>query len=266
MSLFPRARKRFGQHFLEPAWVARLVDLVEPRADETFLEIGPGRGALTARLAPRVGHLVCVEVDRDLAAALRASVPANVTVVEADVLRVDIAALLEPSALPARAIGNLPYNISSPILFLLLAAAADGRVLRAATLMLQQEVAARLAARPGSREYGALAVQASRVADIDILLTLPPGAFRPPPKVTSAVVRLRFRPPAVDVGDPVVFEQVVRGVFQHRRKQIGNGLASVAHARGHSAADVLRQADVEPGKRPEALTLEEFARLARAVL
>lgn len=266
MTRFPRAQKRFGQHFLEPAWVTRLLNRVDPQPDETFLEIGPGRGALTRPLAARVHRLICVEIDRHLAAALRASVPAHVEVVEADVLTVDLRALLGPRTAPARAIGNLPYNVASPILFMLLAAADEGRTLRDATLMLQKEVAERLAARPGSREYGGLAVQATRVADVEILLTLPPGAFRPPPKVTSAVVRLHFRPPTVDVGDPNVFEQLVRGVFMHRRKKIGNGLASVAGARGHDAREVLRRAGVDPDKRPEALTLDEFARLARAVL
>jgi len=262
----PRARKRFGQHFLEPAWVVRLVDLVAPNPDDTFVEIGPGRGALTARLAPRVAHLICVEIDRDLAAALAASMPPHVSMVTADVLDTDLGGLVAHDRRPARVIGNLPYNVSSPILFQILGAAAEGRTFRDATVMLQKEVAERLAATPGSREYGALAVQASLIADIDIILTLPPGAFRPPPKVTSSVVRLRFRPPCVDVGEVATFRRLVRGVFLHRRKTILNGLASMGPSLGRAPAEVVAAAGIDPRKRPEALTLEEFARLSRAVL
>ena len=262
---FPRARKRFGQHFLEPAWVARLVDRVAPAADETFLEIGPGRGALTRVLAPRAGRLIAVEIDRDLAAALPAIVP-GVRVVEGDFLEVDLETLLRGERFPVRVIGNLPYNVASPILFKLLHAAAGGTVLGDATLMLQKEVADRLVARPGTADYGALAIQVALSADVERLMTLPPGAFRPPPKVTSAVVRLRFRPPSADVGDVQVFERVVRGVFLQRRKTLLNALKPVADSFGRVAAEVLARAAVDPGKRPEQLTVEEMARVARAVL
>ena len=122
-----RARKRFGQHFLEPAWVAKVIDLIGPRPEDTFLEIGPGRGALTAALAPRVARLVAVEIDRDLAAALPERMPASVRVVEGDFLDADVAALLAGERLPARVAGNLPYNVAIPILARLLAAAAGGR-------------------------------------------------------------------------------------------------------------------------------------------
>jgi len=135
-----------------------------------------------------------------------------------------------------------------------------------ATLMLQREVADRLVAAPGSGEYGTLAVQVAVLADVERLLTLPPGAFRPPPKVTSAVVRLRFRPRAVDVGDPATFERVVRGVFLQRRKTILNALTPVADALHRSAADLIARAGVDPGKRPQALTVAEMAALSRAVL
>jgi 16S rRNA (adenine1518-N6/adenine1519-N6)-dimethyltransferase len=279
---YPRARKRFGQHFLEAAWVARLVDLVDPQPDEVFLEIGPGRGALTRILAPRAHRVIAIEIDRDLAAVLPATVPPNVTVIEGDFLEADVDAILtgglrdayatntpadvRREARPTRVIGNLPYNISSPILFKLLQAADEGRRLSDATLMLQKEVVDRIAAAPGSGDYGTLAIQVARVADVERLLTLPPGAFRPPPKVTSAVVRLRFRPPTVDVGNPEVFEKVVRGIFLQRRKTVANALKPVADALGHSAADVLRRATVDGGLRPEVLTLDEIGRICRAML
>jgi 16S rRNA (adenine1518-N6/adenine1519-N6)-dimethyltransferase len=262
----PRARKHFGQHFLEPAWVAKLIDAVRPDPNDTFLEIGPGRGALTLTVATRVARIIAVEIDRDLAAALPSRAPANVEVVTADFLDVDLAALLTNEHLPVRVIGNLPYNVSSPILFALLHAADDGRRFRDATLMLQKEVADRLVAAPGTGEYGTLAVQTALTASVERLLTLPPGAFRPPPKVTSAVVSLRFHPPIVDVGNAARFERLVRGVFLQRRKTLANALKPVADAFGTSASDMLAEAGVDGRKRPEALTLEEFARLSRAVL
>ena len=258
------ARKRFGQHFLEPAWVDKLVRAVQPSADDTFLEIGPGRGALTRALAPLVGRMIAIEIDRDLAAALPALVPDHVHVIQSDFLEVDLDALLAGERRPVRAIGNLPYNVASPILFRLLDAQDGGRRIADATLMLQREVVDRLVAAPGSREYGALAVQVAVHAEVERLLTLPPGAFRPPPKVTSAVVRLRFRPPAVDVGSRVVFQRVVRGVFLQRRKMLANALAPVADSFGRTSLQVLETAGIDPRRRPETRAVEEFARLARA--
>lgn len=267
---YPRARKRFGQHFLEPAWVARMVDAVGPRPDDTFIEIGPGRGALTKVLAPRVAKVIAFEIDRDLAAALPTTVP-GVEVIEGDFLDADLAHIPGPAHAghytpPARVIGNLPYNISSPILFKLLHAADEGRRFTDATLMLQKEVVDRITASPGTGDYGTLAIQVALVADVERLLTLPPGAFRPPPKVHSAVVRLRFRPASEDVGSPEVFEKVVRGIFLQRRKTLGNALKPVADALGRSSAEVLEKAGVDGSKRPEALTLPEIARICRAVL
>ncbi len=260
---YPRARKRFGQHFLEPAWVAKLVASIEPRQQDAFLEIGPGRGALTRALAPHVARLVGVEIDRDLAAALGSSAPPNVEIVADDFLAVDVARIAKKAGpLPVRVVGNLPYNVSSPILFRLLAAADEGRVFADATLMLQREVADRLVAQPGRKAYGTLAVQVSRLADVTTVLTLPPGAFRPPPRVTSAVVHLTFRPSTVDVGDSTIFERIVRGAFLMRRKTILNALTPVADSLGRDAADLLRQADVDPRLRPEDLTAAAFARIS----
>ena len=261
-----RARKRFGQHFLEPAWVVKVVAAMDPRPDDTFLEIGPGRGALTIQLAPRVGRLVAVEIDRDLAGALSGVVPVPIRVVEGDVLETDLAALLAGEPRPVRVAGNLPYNVATPILFKLLAAADGGRQLADATVMLQKEVADRLVAGPGSSDYGSLALHVALDADAERVLVLPPGAFRPPPKVTSAVVRLRFRPPAVDVGDRAVFERLVRGVFQQRRKTLLNALVPVAATFGKTAADLIERAGVDAKVRPGDVPLAGFAALSRAVL
>ena len=262
----PRARKRFGQHFLEPAWVTKLLDALSPSPDDVFLEIGPGRGALTTPLAGRVRRIVAVEIDRDLAGILQKQLGPTVRVVQSDFLDVDVAGLLQPEARPVRVIGNLPYNVSSPILFKLLHGADEGRLFSDATLMLQKEVADRLLATPGSRDYGSLAIQVALLADVERLLTLPPGAFRPPPKVTSAVVQLRFRPAREDVGDLGTFERLVRGVFLQRRKRLLNALKPVADTFGRSAADLIAAAGVDGTKRPEELTLRDMARLSRAVL
>jgi 16S rRNA (adenine1518-N6/adenine1519-N6)-dimethyltransferase len=230
------------------------------------VEIGSGRGALTRPLAARAGRVVAIEIDRDLAGVLEREQVPNLRIVRADFLDVDLADALRDEPKPLRVAGNLPYNVSSPILFALLAAAGQGEVFSDATLMLQKEVADRLVARPGRKEYGALAIQVALGADVEHLLTLPPGAFRPPPKVTSAVVRLRFHPPAVDVGDSRVFERIVRGMFMQRRKTVANALKPVADSLGRSSAELLARAQVDGGLRPEALTLADIARISRAVL
>jgi 16S rRNA (adenine1518-N6/adenine1519-N6)-dimethyltransferase len=211
-----------------------------------------------------VASLTCIEIDRALAAALAPTLPPHVHIVTGDILSTDLHGLVHELGAPVRVAGNLPYNISSPVLFALLDAGDEGRTVADATLMLQKEVADRLAAAPGSRTYGALTVQVARVADVERLLTLPPGAFRPAPKVASAVVRLRFRA-ALDA-DPAVFERIVRGVFRQRRKTMLRALAPVADTMSMSAADLLARAEIDPGLRPEQLAAAAFARLARAVL
>jgi 16S rRNA (adenine1518-N6/adenine1519-N6)-dimethyltransferase len=259
-----RPRKRFGQHFLEPAWVRKVVDAIDPRPEEIFIEIGPGGGALTRPLAERAATVVAIEVDRDLAAALRAARVPNVTTVEADVLDVDLPALVREhgGGRPVRIAGNLPYNIASPILFRLIDAFRAGAPLGDATLMLQLEVADRLAAAPDTREYGVLAILASLYADVERVLTLPPGAFRPPPAVRSAVVRLRFRRSAVPVEDARLLESLVKTIFTQRRKMLANALKPFAAARGLDAAAALAAAGLDGGRRPETLQLPELARLA----
>ncbi len=263
---FPRARKRFGQHFLEPAWVARLIAAVAPTSEETFLEIGPGRGALTRPLAERAGRIIAVELDRDLFATLGGRLPPNVRLVEGDFLDVDVQELIEAERPPIRVVGNLPYNVASPILFRLLEEAREGAVLCDATLMLQREVADRLLAGPGDADYGAMSIQVQLMADVERILNLPPGAFRPPPKVHSTVVRLSFRRPQVDVGSQTVFERVVRGVFMQRRKTLANALKPVAASFGQSASEILQKAQLDGGRRPETLSLADVARLSQAVL
>jgi 16S rRNA (adenine1518-N6/adenine1519-N6)-dimethyltransferase len=256
------ARKRFGQHFLEPAWVDKLIRAIDPRPDQTFIEIGPGRGALTRPLAARANAVVAYEIDRDLAAALRAETIANVTIVEGDFLQTSVTSV-SPDVLTSRGpgevrvAGNLPYNVGSPILFRLAALYAGGLPIADATVMLQREVADRLVAPPGTGEYGVLSVLMQHVADAQIVLKLPPGAFRPAPKVHSALVRLRFHAPDPPVSDPAVFAALVQAAFTRRRKTLENALK--AYQRG-------RESVLPPGmdgrRRPETLSVAEFAQLA----
>ena len=288
-----RPRKRFGQHFLAPAWADKVVDAIAPASDDRFIEIGPGPGALTLRLAPRVSRLTAIEIDRDLASALAPQLPPTADIVTADFLDLDLAPLLASG--PVRVAGNLPYNITSPILFKLLgvadsvdhggaagsedpaysgAAGSDDPAYRDgpayvpivdATLMLQREVADRLVARPGTKDYGVLTIFTTTRADVERVLTLPPGAFRPVPKVHSTLVRMRFKPSVVPAEVRGIFERMVRSMFTQRRKTLGNALQPFAASVGSSAAAALSTADIDPTRRPETLTLGELAALAAAL-
>lgn len=255
-----RAKKRYGQHFLQGAWADKLVDAIGPNPDDRFLEIGPGLGALTLRLARRVAQVTAVEVDRELIEVLRPQLPPNVTLIEQDFLEADIAALMGGNL--TRVAGNLPYNVSSPILFRLLDAHRRQGQIADATLMLQREVAGRLEAAPGTKDYGVLSIFVQLHADVRRVLSLPPGAFRPAPKVHSAVVKLLFRAPAVAVTDERLFEAMVRSMFTQRRKALSNALKPFAEQRGRSATGVLEAAGVDGRRRPETLQLAELARLA----
>lgn len=256
----PRPRKRFGQHFLQPAWADRVVDAILPRPTDRFLEIGPGPGVLTRRLAPRVAHLTAVEVDRDLAAALQQEAISNLDVVVGDVLEIDPAPIVGTS--PMRIAGNLPYNISSPVLFRLFDWARCFSGVIDATLMVQLEFADRLAARAGTKDYGVLTIFTTMAADVRRLFDLPPGAFRPMPKVRSSVVRLTFRPAPVRPANPDTFAEVVRSVFTQRRKTLANAARQVADAHGLTASAALGAAGIDPHRRPETLGLDEWVRLA----
>jgi 16S rRNA (adenine1518-N6/adenine1519-N6)-dimethyltransferase len=255
-----RAKKKYGQHFLQAAWADKLVAAIEPRRDERFIEIGPGPGALTLRLAPLAGEVTAVEVDLAMVDALRSKLPGNVTLVHADFLDVDVASITHGH--PSRVVGNLPYNVSTPILFRLLDVYRATGTLVDATLMLQREVADRITAAPGTGEYGVLSISAQMHADVRRVLTLPPGAFRPPPKVHSAVVHFRFRPPAVALANGRVFESMVRSIFTQRRKTLRNALGAFATSHHRDAAAALASAGIDPRRRPETLQLTELARLA----
>jgi 16S rRNA (adenine1518-N6/adenine1519-N6)-dimethyltransferase len=241
-----RPRKRFGQHFLhERGVLERIVAEIAPQPGDCIVEIGPGEGALTRRLLEKLPALRAIEVDRDLAARLAAEFPPERLRLErADALEYDFAAL-PPGA---RLVGNLPYNISTPLLFRV--AASAGR-LRDAHFMLQREVAERMVARPSTPEYGRLSVMLQAGFAMTVLLRVPPGAFRPPPKVESALVRMvpLAAPPRCDAAR---FADVVRRAFSARRKTLRNALPEVDFA----------ALGIDAGLRPENLSAEDYARIA----
>jgi 16S rRNA (adenine1518-N6/adenine1519-N6)-dimethyltransferase len=248
-----RARKRFGQHFLEPVWVEKVIKAIDPRPDQDFLEIGPGPGALTRPLAARARSVTAFEIDRDLAAALVDEAIPNLTVVQGDFLEVTDPASpdsLAPS--PRRVAGNLPYNVASPIMFKLVELHAAGVPLLDATLMLQREVADRLVALPGSKEYGVLSILIGH------------AAVRPPPKVLSSLVRLVFRAPDPPVRDLAMFGRIVQAVFTRRRKTMANALLALDEgvAPRLRPSEALTAADLDGSRRPETVSIAEFARLA----
>ena len=259
----PRPRKRFGQHFLEPAWVQKVVRAIDPRPDETFVEIGPGRGAMTRPLLDQARAVVAFEIDRDLASALEAWAKPNLTIVQGDFLE---SRWLDTHRLesPLRVAGNLPYNVASPILFRLAELHAGGVAFADATLMLQREVADRLIAEAGTSEYGVLSILLRHVADVERLYVLPAGAFRPAPRVQSALVRVRFHPPTPAARSHAVFTSMVRAVFTRRRKTLANALLAFAPSAETPPGTILARAAIDGRRRPETLTIAELVRVADA--
>jgi len=257
------ARKRFGQHFLEPAWVAKVIKAIDPRLNDEFIEIGPGRAALTTPLTTVARHVTAFEIDRDLAYTLRESAPPNLTVVEGDFLESDWLERHPPSG-RVRIAGNLPYNVASPILFRLIELFEDGLQIADATLMLQREVVDRLLAEPSTKEYGTLSVLVRLSADVERLLTLPPGAFRPMPKVQSSLIRLRFHLPFPSPANRAEFETMVTAVFTRRRKTLENALRAYQESDRERIAAALERAGIDGQRRPETLDLAEFVRLSDA--
>ncbi|WP_423821616.1 16S rRNA (adenine(1518)-N(6)/adenine(1519)-N(6))-dimethyltransferase RsmA [Salinisphaera sp. SPP-AMP-43] len=250
------ARKRFGQHFLhERGVIDRILAALDPAATDRMVEIGPGQGALTDPLLARLERLSVVEIDRDLIAALeaRAANTPQLEVIPGDALKIDYQQLAERRGGTLRLVGNLPYNISSPLLFALL---GSGAPILDMHFMLQKEVVDRMVAPPGSRDYGRLSVAIAARAEANLLFDVGPGAFNPPPKVMSSVVRLRPRPPAFTIDDNAMFDQVVAAAFGQRRKTLRNAL------KPYLSAEDIEACGVAPGERAERLSAAEFAQLA----
>ena len=250
-----RARKRFGQNFLADArYVERIVEAVDPRPGDNIVEIGPGLAALTEGLVMGAGRVTAIEIDRDLAARLREQfTPAHLVLHEADALEFDLRSL----GTDLRIVGNLPYNISSPLLFRI---AGVANVVRDVHVMLQREVVARMTAPPGTADYGRLTVMLQATFRIERLFVVPAGAFRPVPKVESAVARLvPLRDEAPAVADPALFSRVVAAAFMQRRKTLRNALSTLADAGAFEASRV------DPQSRGETLSVDDFVRLTDAI-
>ncbi|HEV7432506.1 MAG TPA: 16S rRNA (adenine(1518)-N(6)/adenine(1519)-N(6))-dimethyltransferase RsmA [Steroidobacteraceae bacterium] len=254
-----RARKRFGQHFLhDPGIIERIIASIAARPGEALLEIGPGHGSLTAPLLAAAGALDVIEIDRDLAAALGRQYAAHpaLRIHVQDALDFDYGALARERMRPLRVIGNLPYNISTPLLFRLLAHSTHVLDMH---FMLQKEVVERIVAVPGSKQYGRLGVMLAPRVRATRLLEVGPGAFRPSPKVWSAVVRLEVRAELPPWALEPQYAAVVSAAFGQRRKTLRNALAGLLSAAQISAAGI------DPGARAETLAAEQFGQLALAV-
>ena len=252
-------KKSFGQHFLhDQRYIERIVSAVAPREDDFVLEIGPGEGALTLPLLKAAGKLTAIELDTDLIPGLqaRAATVGELHIVHADVLKVNFTAIAHSHGVArVRIAGNLPYYISSPILFHCVEHAA---AIQDMHFMLQKEVVDRMAAEPGSKVYGRLSVMLQLACRVEPLFYVPPGAFRPPPKVESAVVRLVPLPPeALHDAPPGDVYAVVKAAFGQRRKTLGNALKQLMDS------DAIRRADVDPRARAETLAPADFVRLAK---
>jgi 16S rRNA (adenine1518-N6/adenine1519-N6)-dimethyltransferase len=248
--------RRLGQHFLRPASVERLLRVIAPAPHDVFLEIGPGRGALTLPLAERCARVVAVEVDEALAEGLRRRAPSNVLIVAADALAADLRALVPEGS---RLAGNLPYYVSSPLLRRFLSLRGHVRDLH---VMLQDEVARRVASPPGSKEYGILSVLYALWADTAIPARFPPSSFSPPPKVASAVLRARFLgDPRAEVEDPAGFLTFLQRAFARRRQTLENNLKDSYP----NLKEYFKFLNVEGSRRAETLSVVEFAAIWRAL-
>ena len=246
-------RKRFGQHFLhDPIVIGKIIRAIDPQPDDFLVEIGPGQGAITRPLLEKAGALHVIELDRDLAARIRDACDngEGLTVHTADALRFDFSTLCPPGR-RMRLVGNLPYNISTPLMFHLL---KQRQCVEDMHFMLQKEVVDRMAAGPGSRRYGRLSVMLAAFCRVEPLFDIGPGAFSPPPRVNSSLVRLSpWRQPPFPVADPEAFAGVVRRAFSMRRKTLRNAL------KGLVSEAAIRAAGCDPSCRPETLSAEQFA-------
>jgi 16S rRNA (adenine1518-N6/adenine1519-N6)-dimethyltransferase len=251
-----RPRKRFGQNFLKDGRIIqRIVDAVDPSPDDRLVEIGPGQGAITKDLLRAAGSLDVVELDRDLVGPLQEMCRelGQLTVHNTDILKFNICSLAVPGQ-PLRIVGNLPYNISTPILFHLL---EQPPCIQDMHFMLQKEVVDRMAASPGGKIYGRLSVMLQARCEVKALFDIPPGAFFPPPKVESTFVRLvPYESPPVEIDDYGIFQHVVTQAFSQRRKTLRNSLRNVLTEKA------IADCGIDPGLRAERLSVEEFAKLA----
>lgn len=264
-----RTKKRFGQHFLVNSQTAdRIADFGGLRTGDTVLEIGPGRGILTERLLARTPNVTAVEIDRDLIAGLteRFGGKSGFRLVEGDILSVDLEALFRDVTGKIKVVSNIPYNISAPIIELLI---RGGGIISLAVLMMQREVARRLTASPGSKEYGLTTINLGLCARTTRLMEVTPDAFDPPPEVMSSVVRIEFdEAPRYPLLDGRIFREVTGAAFRQRRKMVRNTIIPYIVSRGmrpENAETLLDEAGIRPDLRPENLDVPDFVRLSNLI-
>jgi 16S rRNA (adenine1518-N6/adenine1519-N6)-dimethyltransferase len=258
----PPVLKKFGQHFLGDIEILQsIADAVITEPGDTVIEIGPGRGALTDILASRDNELIAIEIDRALSEQLRGRYANNpkVKIVERDVLQVDITSIVNG---PFVVVGNVPYYITTPILFHVMRPPFP----RSMVFLVQREVAERIVSKPDTREYGALSVNVQAIANAEIIRLVPPGAFHPPPKVASAVIRIVPRSdPLIEHGEVERFRVFVQSLFGMRRKQLGNTLRTVSGLSGDEVAARLSSLGIDPRVRSETLSPVELVSLFRVI-
>lgn len=256
-----KTKKRFGQHFLhDQSVIQRLIHEIHPKADESFVEIGPGLGALTFPLLDIVNHLDVVEIDRDVIKRLEQRNNSKLTIHGVDALSFDFNQLLdqsEASKQKLRVVGNLPYNISTPLIFHLLESSS---IIQDMHFMLQNEVVKRITAKPGSKTYGRLSVMVQYYCDTDYLFFVGPESFNPPPKVDSAILRLSpWQEKSLQATDEKQFSKVVAQAFSMRRKTLRNNLKKLL------SAEQIESLGIDPGLRAEVLTVEDFVKLSNLI-
>jgi len=252
------ARKRFGQHFLiDDTVLQRIVEAIAPQVDDHLVEIGPGKGALTEYLIPLAKKLDLIEIDRDLVALLNKSFEHcdRIIIHSADVLEFDFSTL-DDKQHRLRVVGNLPYNISTPLLFKLF---GYGNLIQDMYFMLQKEVVERLTATVGASNYGRLSVMSQYYCTSEMLFIVKPTAFKPPPNVYSAVIRIQPRAPTLPANDLKLFGQIVREAFSHRRKTIHNAVKKIV------PAELFEKLNINPQLRPQELGVEEFVKISNAM-
>ncbi len=259
-------RKRWGQHFLvDRNILAKVIQAAELKKGDVVLEIGPGLGEMTLALADRVKKVMAIEIDRKLVEVLKkkSAAVSNIVIIEGDALRVDFERLLGQGEVRMKVVANLPYQISTPVLFRFI---ESRDFFSSLTLMLQREVAERMVASPGGRDYGPLSIFVQAVWDLSIPFYIKPSAFFPPPKVESALVHLVWKKrPLIRPEEEVWFKKVVKGCFGYRRKKLINALSHADISLPPNIEQRVEEIGIEPGRRPETLTIEEFTRLANAL-
>jgi len=259
-------RKRWGQHFLvDRNIINKVVRTAQIGEKDHVLEVGPGLGEMTLLLSRQARRVIAVEIDPKLVAILREKTASssNIEIVEEDILKLDFKELLRPDGLPIKVVANLPYQISTPLLFRFI---ESKEIFSTLTLMLQREVAERLVASPGGKAYGPLSISVQLVSTLSIRFFIKPTAFYPPPKVESAVVQIIWREkPIAELSDEAWFHQVVRGSFGYRRKTLINALKHSGLLLPPSPEERMERIGIDPRRRPETLTIQEFISLAQAL-